>query len=129
MKANINWRRRITSYNVCYTKLLRNNTAAPTFDNTLVALDKSGALLKKVSYVFFNLSSADTNDSIQAIAKQLSPMLSAHNDDINLNEGLFKRVKAVYTAKERLSLEPDQLRLLDNVITSYSIHYTKLYDR
>lgn len=96
-----------------------NNTAAPTFDNTLVALDKSGALLKKVSYVFFNLSSADTNDSIQAIAKQLSPMLSAHNDDINLNEGLFKRVKAVYTAKERLSLEPDQLRLLDKIYKDF----------
>ncbi|WP_297087899.1 M3 family metallopeptidase [uncultured Draconibacterium sp.] len=90
-----------------------NNTEAPTFENTLLALDKSGAFLNRVYNVFSNLSSAHTNDSIQAIEKDIEPLLSAHYDDINLNEGLFKRVKEVYEQRENLDLNTEQARLLE----------------
>lgn len=90
-----------------------NNPESPTFENTLMALDKSGAFLDRVYSVFSNLSSANTNDSIQAIEKDIEPELSAHYDDINLNEGLFKRVKAVYEQRENLELSTEQARLLE----------------
>jgi peptidyl-dipeptidase Dcp len=84
-----------------------NNPEEPTFKNTLVALDKSGSFLNRVNNVFSNLSSAYTNDSIQAIEKDIEPQLSAHYDDINLNEGLFQRVKAVYEQREDLDLNTE----------------------
>jgi peptidyl-dipeptidase Dcp len=77
-----------------------NNTEAPTFENTIVALENAGSLLSKVSRVFFNMNSANTNDTIQAIAKDLAPVLSAHSDEIRLNNTLFERVKAIYDQKE-----------------------------
>lgn len=96
-----------------------NNPEAPTFENTLVALDKTGAFLSRVYNVFSNLSSAHTNDSIQAIEKDIEPQLSAHYDDINLNEGLFKRVKAVYEQRESLDLNTEQARLLEKRYKSF----------
>lgn len=96
-----------------------NNPEAPTFENTMVALDKSGRFLNRVSNVFSNLSSAHTNDSIQAIEKEIEPQLSAHYDDINLNEGLFKRVKAVYEQRENLDLTTEEARFLEKKYKSF----------
>ncbi|MBM4174875.1 MAG: M3 family metallopeptidase [Ignavibacteria bacterium] len=90
-----------------------NNNAAPTFSNTIEALEYSGNLLNKVSYVFYNLNSADTNESLQKIAKDVSPLLSKHRDDINLSEKLFQRVKSVYENRSNFNLTPEQIRLLD----------------
>ena len=73
---------------------IAGNPDAPTFDNTIEAFEKSGDLLNKVSNVFFTLTGAHTNDSIQAIQKEISPLLSAHNDNIFLNSDFFDRVKA-----------------------------------
>ena len=96
-----------------------NNSDEPTFENTLVALDNSGALLDRVSNIFFNLKSADTNDSINQIAKEVSPLLSQHRDDIALNEGLFKRVKSVYDKKDELNLNTEQKMLLKKVYENF----------
>ncbi|NOZ36083.1 MAG: M3 family metallopeptidase [Chlorobi bacterium] len=96
-----------------------NNSEEPTFKNTLVALDNSGELLNRVSNIFFNLKSADTNDSINEIAKEVSPLLSQHSDDIALNEGLFKRVKAVYDKQDDLNLNTEQKMLLKRVYENF----------
>ena len=89
-----------------------NNSQEPIFENTIVALDNSGELLGRVSNIFYNLKSADTNDSINQIAKDVSPLLSKHRDDIMLNEALFKRVKAVYDKQDELNLNTEQKMLL-----------------
>ena len=91
-----------------------NNTKKPTFVNTIEAMEKSGKLLTKVSSVFYNLNSANTNDELQSIAKTVAPMLSKHNDDINLNEKLFARVKAIYNEKDKLNLTTEQKTVLKN---------------
>jgi peptidyl-dipeptidase Dcp len=91
-----------------------NNPEAPTFENTIVALDNSGKLLTRVSQIFYGLESAETNDSIQALAEELSPLLSEHSDNINLNEKLFNRIKAVHDDTTGLNLTTEQYRLLDD---------------
>jgi peptidyl-dipeptidase Dcp len=95
------------------------NPKAATFENTLVALDKSGKLLSDVNAVFYSLLSAVTSPQMQDIANQLSPLLSAHNDNIALNEKLFARVKAVYDQRARLKLSPVQLYLLENTYRGF----------
>ena len=90
-----------------------NNTEQPTFQNTIEALDYSGTQLDRVTSVFFNLNSAETNDEIQKIAQEVSPLLAEFGNDITLNEGLFLRVKAVYEQKEKINLSPEQTTLLD----------------
>ncbi|MFH0989982.1 MAG: M3 family metallopeptidase [bacterium] len=90
-----------------------SNADAPTFANTIEALNYSGALLEKVSSVFSNLNSAETNSRLQDIAKQTAPKLTALQDDILLNEKLFQRVKSVWEKRSNLQLAPDQLRLLE----------------
>jgi len=92
---------------------IANNPAPPTFANTVEALEGSGALLRRVSDVFFNLNSSDTNDEMQKIAKEVSPLLSRHNDDINLNKKLFERIRAVHEQRDTLGLGTEQKRLLD----------------
>lgn len=92
---------------------IATNEAAPTFENTVVAMEKTGALLDRVQYVFYNMLSANTNDELQKIAKEASPLLSKHRDDILLNEKLFKRIKAVYGQKDDLDLSTEQMTLLD----------------
>ena len=72
------------------------NSESPTFQNTIEALDYSGEELDRISSIFFNLNSAETNDDIQQIAQEVSPLLSDFSNDITLNEDLFKRVKTVY---------------------------------
>ena len=73
-----------------------NNPDAPTFENTIEAMERSGQLLEKVTTVFFNLLSAETTDFLDELAQKMSPILSEHSNNIMLNEGLFKRVKMVY---------------------------------
>ena len=90
-----------------------NNTKAPTFENTIVALEHSGKLLSKVSSPFYNLLSAETNDELQELAQKISPMMTDHSNSINLNEKLFKRVKAVYEQKDKLKLTAEQQMLLE----------------
>ncbi len=96
-----------------------NNPEEPTFENTVEALEYSGALLTRVSNVFFAMTEAMTNEDLQAIAKKVSPMLSKHNDDINLNPKLFERVKAVYQKKDELDLNTEQKKLLDEHYKSF----------
>ena len=90
-----------------------NNTEDPTFENTIEALDATGALLTKVVNVFFNLNSSLTNDAMQAVAQEVSPLLSKHSDDITLNPQLFQKVKAVYEQKDELNLNAEQGKLLE----------------
>lgn len=95
------------------------NPDAPTFENTIAALDRTGLLLEKVSSVFFNLSGQNTNADIQAINQRVSPLLSAHSDELRLDPGIFARVKAVYDARESLDLTDEQAFLLENLYQGY----------
>ena len=85
----------------------------PTFENTIVALDKSAPILNRVSAVFFNMTDAETTDSLTALSIKLAPILSEHDDNISLNKKLFKRVNDVYQQKDSLNLTTEQGRLLD----------------
>ncbi len=96
-----------------------NNPQPPTFANTVEALEQSGGLLTKVSNIFFNLTSANTNEEMQKIEAEVSPLLAKHNDDIFLNPKLFVRLKAVYEQKDQLNLTPEQRRLLDKFYRSF----------
>jgi len=87
--------------------------SAPTFENTIATLDRSGALLDRVRNVFFSMLSSMTNDQMQAIAKDVAPRLSQHQDEILLNDLLFQRVKAVHDSRDLFNLSPEQERLLD----------------
>ncbi len=98
---------------------ITSNTQPPTFANTVEALDASGELLDKVSGVFQNLTSAETNDRLQAIQREFAPQLAALRDDIRLNEKLFARVKAVWEQRDRLKLNPEQRRLLEETYKSF----------
>lgn len=97
-----------------------NNPDAPTFANTIEALDRSGELLDRVVGVFFNVIEADGNDDMNAIAEQVSPMLSALSDGIILNDVLFQRVKTVYEQRETLGLNDEQMRLLEETFKSFA---------
>ena len=92
-----------------------NNTEAPTFENTIKALDQSGELLRKVRGTFSPLSSSNATDETRALQKELSPIFSAHNDDIYLNPALFAKVKAVYDNKENLTLTAEEKTVLQNI--------------
>ncbi len=97
-----------------------NNPESPTFKNTIEALDFSGEQLDRISSIFFNLNSAETNEDIQKIAQEVSPILSEFSNDITLNEDLFKRVKAVYDSKNSLDLTTEQQTLLDKRYKGFS---------
>ena len=99
---------------------ITNNKEAATFQNTIEALDFSGEQLDRITSIFFNLNSAETNETIQKIAQEVSPILSEFGNDITLNEDLFKRVKAVYSIKDSLSLTTEQETLLDKKYKSFS---------
>lgn len=94
-------------------KAIAESTAPATFANTVEPLEKSGALLKRVTSVFFVLSESMTDDKMQAIATEVSPLLSKNSDDILLNERLFERIKRVYENREKESLTPEQKRLTE----------------
>lgn len=97
-----------------------NNEDAPTFENTIVALDRSGLLLDRVTGVFFNVLEADGNDEMNAIAEQVSPMLSDLSAGIILNDALFQRVKAVYDEREQLGLNAEQMRLVTQTYKAFA---------
>ena len=99
---------------------ITNNPSVPTFENTIEALDFSGQQLDRISSVFFNLNAAETNEEIQKIAQEVSPLLSEFSNDITLNEALFIRVKAVYEQKDQLKLTIEQDTLLDKKYKSFS---------
>ncbi|MFH1195646.1 MAG: M3 family metallopeptidase [bacterium] len=90
-----------------------NNPEAPTFENTITAFEKSGELLNKVSNIFYGLLGVATTEGIQKIAEEIAPVFAKHSDDINLNEKLFARVKALYDKKESLNLNQEQKYLLE----------------
>ncbi len=102
-------------------KAIVENKEAPTFDNTIVALDNSGEILARVSGVFYALTGADTNDDLKALEEKMAPILSEHNDNIYLNEGLFARVKAVHDAEEKgeITLTTEQHYLLDKYYKNF----------
>ena len=105
-----------------------SNPDAPTFENTIEALEYSGRTLDRVSGIFFNLLEADADDQKQAIAEEVSPKLTEFSMYVSLNKDLFDRVKAVYDSRESLSLEKDQLKLLENTYKSFSRNGAALPD-
>jgi len=107
---------------------ITNNLEAPTFENTIAAMSYSGENLDRISSIFFNLHSAETNDDIQKIAQDVSPLLSEFGNDIRLNASLFERVKAVYSQKDSLKLTTEQTTLLDKQYKSFSRNGANLPD-
>lgn len=91
-----------------------NNPEEPTFDNTIKAMQFTGKLLQKVRRAWSPLTGANTNDSIQALQREMSPLFSKHSDDISLNEKLFERVKSVYENREQFNLTPEENKLLED---------------
>ena len=96
-----------------------NNPEEPTFENTIVAFDRSGELLTKVMYAFSGQSSVNTTDEIQALEQELYPVLSAHSDDISLNPALFTRVKVVYDKQASMNLNKEQKKLLEETYKGF----------
>ena len=96
-----------------------NNPEAPTFENTILAYEYSGQLLREVSSIFFNLSECENNEEMEAIEEKVTPMLAAHGDDIALNAKLFERIKAVYDQRDNLNLNPEQTRLLEETYKGF----------
>jgi len=100
--------------------LITNNPEPATFENTIAALDYAGYQLDRVTSIFFNLNSAETNETIQKTAQEVSPLLSEFSNDITLNEALFKRVKNVYDSRESLDLTREEEVLLDKRYKGFS---------
>lgn len=96
-----------------------NNPETPTFRNTIVALERSGALLERVTTVFGNLLSAESNDEMQAVAEKMMPVLAEHSNNISLNEKLFARIRTVYGQKEQLNLNGEEYRLLQKTYDGF----------
>ena len=96
------------------------NAQAPTFANTIEALEFSGRRLDRISNIFFNLNEAHTNDTMQALALELSPMLTEFSNDVSLDPKLFARVKAVYDRRESLGLNAEQRRLLEKTYKGFA---------
>ncbi len=100
---------------------ITSNTDEPTFDNTVLAIEKSNELLSRVSRVFSALTGAHTNAELQEVQTFLAPQLSAHNDAIYLNDALFKRLKTLYEKKSELNLDSESLKLLENYYENFEI--------
>ena len=105
-----------------------NNPEAPTFENTIVALEYAGELLDRVVTVFFTLNSAETSDEMQELAQKLSPVLTEHSNNISLNEKLFERVKAVYETTDMSTLTTEQQRLLQKSYDGFARNGANLSD-
>ena len=99
---------------------ITNNPQEATFENTIEALEFAGQQLDRISSTFFNLNSAETNDEIQKIAQEISPLLSEFSNDITLNEALFKRIKSVYQKMDSLNLDVEQKTLLKKKYRNFS---------
>ncbi|MBP0579423.1 M3 family metallopeptidase [Labrys sp. LIt4] len=98
---------------------IAGNAAEPSFDNTLAALERSGRALDQVASVFFNLAGSDTNDELQAIEREMAPVLSRHHTAIYLNDALFRRIDTVFSRRGELGLSPEQARVLDRYHTAF----------
>ena len=98
---------------------VKNNPAAPSFENTIEALERSGELVNRISRIFFNLNAAETNPEIQKLAKEISPLLTAFGNDIILDEVLFQKIKTVYDQGLTRELNPEQATLLENTYKSF----------
>jgi len=109
--------------------LIVKNSEAPTFKNTIVALEFSGEKLHRITSIFFNLNSAETSDEIQKIAQEVSPWLSEFGNDITLNKELFTRVKAVFSTKEALDLTVEQQMLLEKQYKGFTRNGANLNDQ
>jgi peptidyl-dipeptidase Dcp len=96
-----------------------NQTEEPTFENTIVALDRSGELLSKATIVFSAQNSANTNEEMEALSREISPLLSQHRDNISLNPTLFARVKTLYDNKDNLGLDKEQAKLLEETYKDF----------
>ena len=104
------------------------NRNEPTFENTIVPYEKAGDLLDRVSTVFFNLLSAESNDEMMALSEQIQPMLSKHGNDIILNKQLFERIKKVYDNQEKFNLNDEQKMLLKKIYESFTSNGANLSD-
>lgn len=100
---------------------IANNPEEPTFENTIVAMERSGDLLTRTSRVFYALSSADTNETIQEVSEELAPKLSELNDGIYLNNQLFQRVKTLHDKKDDLGLDDESLKLLEEYFEDFQV--------
>ncbi|MES2151772.1 MAG: M3 family metallopeptidase [Pseudomonadota bacterium] len=98
---------------------IANNPQPPTFDNTIVAMERSGQLLARVSSVFGNLSGANTNETMQKLDRELAPKQAAHSDAIRLNDKLYARIKALYDKRAGLRLDPESAFLLERYHTDF----------
>lgn len=97
-----------------------NNTEAPTFENTIVALERSGSLFNHVASVFFALDGAESNEEMAQVMMEVMPLITNHSNEINLNEKLFERVKAVYETRETLNLNTEESMLLENTFKGFA---------
>ena len=113
---------------VAEIKAITDNNQEATFENTILAFDQSGDLLDKVSSVFSNLNSANTNDEMQALAREITPKMSTHDDNIMLNKELFQRVKAVYEKRNELNLDAEQLRVVEKYYRDFDRNGANLDD-
>jgi len=107
---------------------IANNKAAPTFENTIVAMERSGQLMNRVSTAFGTLKGSYTNPTLQALDKELAPKLSAHNDAIRLNQKLYVRIKSLYDKRAKLGLDPESLYLVERYHTDFVRAGAKLSD-
>ena len=98
---------------------ITSDKATPTFANTIEALEKSGQLLAQVNFIFMNQQAANTSDSINAIAEEIAPELSAHNDAMYLNDKLFERVKTVYDNRANENLDIEQQMVLQQYYNAF----------
>lgn len=108
---------------------IANNPETPTFKNTIEALDYSGELFSEVATIFYNLLSANTNSELQALAVELSPLISNHSDNIVMNKKLFERIKKVYEERNKLNLNQEQKRLLEYTYKNFVRNGADLNDK
>src|SRR5688572_122292 len=94
-------------------------TSEPTFDNTIVAMERSGRLLDRVSSVFYALAGAHTNEALLAVEREMSPKLASHWNNIRLNDGLFARIDTLWQQREALGLDAEQARVLERYHTNF----------
>lgn len=97
-----------------------NNPEAPTFENTILAYDRAGADLEKVLMVYFALSESNSSPELQAVAEEFEPLVAAHYDEVSMNPGLFKRVKALYDNRDKLNLATDQKLLVEKMYKGFT---------
>lgn len=107
-------------------KNIIENSDEPTFENTILALENSGKVLDRVTTIFFNLLSAETNDEMDGIAERITPKLTEYSNNISLNEALFDRVKVVYSNKSNLNLSPEEEKLLEKTYDGFVRHGANL---